>query len=120
MNAEAIETLYPETLFAIEEPLTIVIDQPWNQLEPAEIELLSKILSSIKQGLNSVKIICNPLMPIGQLNSKKTILFGAKVIPAIIHYELTEYEGKSIIQADGLKFLDDAKKKSLWVALKKL
>ena len=51
-----------------------------------------------------------------ELGSQKVLLFGtqAQVNP----YEHVQAQGFSIIRADELGALDDAKKKSLWLALK--
>ena len=56
MNSVLFESLYPEGLFAISLPPTIVLDQHWKTLTAAEKALLEKILGAIKQSLNSVTI----------------------------------------------------------------
>ncbi len=121
MNKELIDSTYGETLYTIQEPLLVVLDRPWAELKSEEIDLLSKILTSIKQSLSSVKIIQQKEFDSTLLTSSaKVILFGAKVNPEVAPYILSNINSVNLIQADALDKLDDIKKKNLWTALRQM
>ena len=121
MNNELIHSIYTESLYSIEEPLLVVLDKPWSDLTVTQIELLSKILTSIKQSLGSVKIVYQKEFDSSSITSSaKVILFGTKVKPEVTPYTISNINKMMLIQADALDQLDDAKKKSLWTALRQM
>jgi hypothetical protein len=47
------------------------------------------------------------------------ISFGSQLSPTIEPFQCEQVGGVQVIQSDALETLDDTKKKSLWLALKK-
>ncbi len=120
MNQALRESIFLDSIYKIEEPLSIILHKPWNTISEDEKTLLAKILSSIKQSLQSVTIIHSEIFYADELVNSTVILFGSKASPAITPYTLTKLGSNQFIQADGLGELDDVKKKTLWAALKQL
>ena len=56
---------------------------------------------------------------IASFNAEKVLAFGPAVESSIPLYEATRVDGIDIIATHPLSQLDDARKKSLWLALKK-
>jgi DNA polymerase III psi subunit len=122
MSSILLETLYPEGLFAIALPPTIILGQPWEAFTSAEKTLLEKILTAIKQSLNSVTIQHQDSLDLSvwAVKPKHVIYFG-KPVKGIPLYETFEANGVSIVASESLKDLsinEDSRKK-LWQALKK-
>ncbi|HEV8515068.1 MAG TPA: hypothetical protein VGQ59_17425 [Cyclobacteriaceae bacterium] len=122
MNSVVFESLYPEGLFAIALPPTIILDQPWEAITSVEKTLLEKILAALKQSLNSVTIRHqNSLdLSVWAMKPKHVIYFG-KPVKGIPLYEVVEANEVSIVASESLKDLsgnDDSRKK-LWQALKR-
>jgi hypothetical protein len=121
MNTEIEDATYCEELYQITELLTIAIHKPWNEINADETALLSKILTSVKQSLNSVRIVhCQKYNTTWLNPHSKVVSFGVPVPMEIQLYEFTRINGASIILADPLGELDDAKKKNLWSALRQM
>jgi hypothetical protein len=120
MNQALRESIFLDSIYKIEEPLGIILHKPWNTISEDEKTLLAKILSSIKQSLQSVTIIHSEIFYTDELVNSTVILFGSKASPAITPYTLIKLGSNQLIQADGLGELDDVKKKTLWAALKQL
>ncbi len=81
--------------------------------------LLAKILGSVKVNLASARIIHRDQVSSKELQdfaAPRILLFGTQA--DVNAYEHVQAQGFSVIKADELGALDDAKKKSLWVALK--
>jgi hypothetical protein len=115
------EAIYNEELYQISPPLVVILNKEWKAITSDEQVLLGKILASVKQSLNSVRIICaETIAPSGFQAGSKIISFGVAFTPDIKSYELTESNDSHFIKADALLSLDDAKKKSLWGEMKKL
>jgi|SRR6185369_16601759 len=122
MNSVLFESLYPEGLFAISLPPTIVLDQHWKTLTAAEKALLEKILGAIKQSLNSVTILHQDSLDLSAWAVKpKHVIYFGNPVKGIQHYEMVEANGVCIVTSESLKNLsgnEDSRKK-LWQALKK-
>jgi hypothetical protein len=119
VSASPLSHLFNEELYTIPPTVTIIVSQPWESISEDQKTLLSKILGSVKISLASSRIVHRLSMTdseLKELGSQKVLLFGtqAQVAP----YEHVQAQGFSIIRADELGALDDAKKKSLWLALK--
>jgi hypothetical protein len=120
MNQALQESIFLDSIYKIEEPLSVILHKPWNTISEDERTLLAKILSSIKQSLQSVTIIHSEIFYVDEQINSTVILFGSKASPAITPYSLVKFGSNQLIQADGLAELNDAKKKTLWAALKQL
>lgn len=123
MNRTVFETLFEEEVYKAQPYKLIVLNKHWDELGSEEITLLSKILSSVKLNLDSVRIITqNVVTPreLLQLNVSHAILFGSHTEPITPFYEPTSLKNIPVLQADSLDKLDDSKKKNLWLALKKM
>jgi hypothetical protein len=117
------EYLFQEEIYQIPIPLMVVVSTPWHKILEEEKALLNKILGSVKVNTESVAIQYQPsvsLEKLQRLNPGKVLLFGCAVEPEIPPYENTVVSGISVIKADDLQQLDDARKKSLWLALKQM
>ncbi|HEY0653392.1 MAG TPA: hypothetical protein VGD65_09700, partial [Chryseosolibacter sp.] len=106
-------------LYAIPASVTILINKPWESISEEHKTLLGKILGSVKTSLASTRIVNRASITMDELTalgSRKILLFGTQA--QLNSYEHIQAQGFSIIRADELEGLDDAKKKSLWLALK--
>jgi hypothetical protein len=119
--SSALTYLYPEDLYQIPATkLVVTVSRPWEKYTSEERALLAKILGSVKLDLASVKIIESRSLSMSDLTAHKAarfLVFGADLSEAK-PYENLVAQGFSVIKADDLSALDDAKKKSLWLALK--
>ena len=121
MSASSLPHLYNEDLYTIPPVVTIVINKPWESISEDQKTLLSKILGSVKISLASARIVYRQSASLDELKAiggQKILLFGTQA--PINTYEHTQAQGFSIIRDDELEALDDAKKKSLWLALKNM
>lgn len=117
------ENLYQEELYALSPKVLIVLSTDWVNVLEADQLLLGKILGSVKRSLASVQIINRKELDVSDIftfNPSHIIAFGSKVKGLSRTYELLSIQEIPIILADDLQKLDDAKKKSLWGALKQM
>ena len=122
MSASPLVHLFSEDIYSIPQPVVIVVARPWEDYASEERSLLGKILGSVKLDLASVRIIHREKIThseIAELASQKVLVFGAES-PDIKPYESQQAQGFTVIKADDLSALDDAKKKSLWLALRNM
>ena len=122
MNSFLFESLYPEGLFAIALPPTVILDQPWEAITSAEKTLLEKILTALKQSLNSVTIHHQDSLDLSVWATKpRHVIYFGKPVKGVPVYEVVEANVVSIVASESLNALsvnDDSRKK-LWQALKK-
>ena len=100
-----------------------MVSKPWNDVTEDERTVLSKMLVAVKQSLASVQVVSAKevvLSELGPFNPSKVLVFGATLKGQSKLYESISVEGIPTIIADPLEKLDDAKKKSLWAALKQM
>jgi hypothetical protein len=119
----AYEFLYQEELYQPTDSVAIVINEPWETLREEDKTLLGKILSSVKVSLESVRIIHashTDLKSLQVYNASKVVAFGASIQESTALYTCHKSGTVSFIASESLAALDDAKKKSLWGALKQL
>lgn len=119
MSAAPLTHLFNEELYTIPPIVTIIINKPWESISEEHRTLLSKIMGAVKVGLASTRIIQRQSISMDELHAigtQKILLFGTQA--PINPYEHVQAQGFSIIRADELEGLDDAKKKSLWLSLK--
>ena len=122
VNPILFDSLFPEGLFAISPSPIIILDQPWETITASEKILLEKILTAIKQTLNTVSIKYQASLDLSAWAQKpsQVIYFGMPV-KGIPLYETITPNGVRMIASENLKDLssnEDARKK-LWQALKK-
>jgi len=122
VNPILFDSLFPEGLFAISPSPIIILDQPWETITASEKILLEKILTAIKQTLNTVSIKYQDSLDLSAWAEKpsQVIYFGMPV-KGIPLYETITPNGVRMIASGNLKDLssnEDARKK-LWQALKK-
>jgi hypothetical protein len=123
MEQEVFETTYQEEIFQIKPKPVVVINVGWEKLGEKERELLTKIISALKISLDSITIASHPKLEITSFAGKtnKLIYFG-DLPSGISRYELLESGDLSFICSESLTQLldNEASRKQLWVALKKL
>lgn len=117
------ETTYPEEIYAVAPPTTIVIATNWKLLPENEVELLSKIVGSVKLSLAAVRIVEAQQLDLSTWAEKPTKLIGFGIsMPGVNTYEVITTPQTQLLLADSLSILlnsDDLKKK-LWMGLKQL
>jgi len=122
MNA-AEKTIYTEELYSIQQLPTVLLTKPWLEVNDAEKEQLSKILSALRLPMERVTIKFQPAFDLSGWNEKpeKLIYFGA--LPAgITYYEVIDVNGVSLVASESLAALlaNEAARKRLWGALRQL
>ena len=113
--------LYQEEMYVIKNRVLVLLDDSWESLTAAEKTLLSKILGAVNLSLDGVQVVSfptEPLKSIQPLSPKWVIQFTGEKTDSLPFYEVTTQQGYSIIKSHRLSDLDDARKKSLWKALK--
>jgi len=122
-QSNALESLYQEELYILPAPLLIVLSKPWANLTPEEITTLTKMLNAVRLNLASVQIIVRTDFSVEELSAyspKHILAFGSALQSSSVVYENLSIGDTSIIISESLDKLDDTKKKSLWLALKKM
>lgn len=117
------ESLYTEELYKTPSKVIVVFSKPWAEVTEEERTVLSKMLVAVKLSLASVQIVVKKEFALEDLSAfdpSKVLAFGASIKGSSKLYENFTVNGVSIISAEGLEKLDDAKKKSLWLALKQM
>lgn len=119
--ASILESLYQEEVYRIPSRVLIILSGAWEDLQEEDRTVLTKMLAAVKLSLASVQIITKKEFAISDLASfapSKVLAFGARLQPASSLYEKLVIDGVPVILAEDLRSLDDAKKKSLWGALR--
>jgi hypothetical protein len=117
---EIFESTYPEELYLIRQRVTVVIPVPWSEVKEAEKILLSKILSAVKQSLESVVVKQQPQLDLSVWTEKPERVLCFSPAEGLPKFEVLPAHGTSVIVSLPLPELltnDDAKKK-LWAGLK--
>ena len=116
------DTLFSEGLFLVSPSPTVILDQPWAHITPAEKTLLEKILTAIKQSLDTVSIRYQDSLDLSTWNQKpQRVIYFGKPVKGVPLYETVEANGVTIVASENLSHLsthEEARKK-LWSALKK-
>lgn len=118
-----LEDLYHEDIYMLRPKVLVILSRNWNEISTEDQSLLEKILGSVKLSLAAVQIITLQVFDLPDLvayKPKQIITFGTVLKRIPTQYELLVLDGISIIQADPLDQLNEAKKKSLWSALKQM
>lgn len=115
--------IYTEELYKPSQRIVVVVSKAWSDVSEDERNVLSKMLVAVKQSLAAVQVVNSreiTLADLATFNPSKVLAFGATLEGQSKLYELITIDGVAAIVADSLEKLDDAKKKSLWVALKQM
>jgi len=122
-ETSTLENLFQEELYALSPKVLVILATDWSSLPESDQLLLAKILGSVKRSLASVQIITRREFEVSDVviyNPSHIIAFGSIVKNMSKTYELHYIQEIPAILADDLQKLDDAKKKSLWGALKQM
>ena len=118
-----LDSLYTEELYKTTSRVIVVISKPWNEVSEDDRTVLSKMLVAVKLSLASIQIVTRKEFSITDLsafNPSRVLAFGSLVKSPAKMYEHFTIDGVSLITAEPLEKLDDAKKKALWLALKQM
>ena len=122
-QSNALENLYPEELYVLPSPLLIIVSKPWATLTTEELTTLTRILNAVKLNLASVQVIVRVDFSVDELSAyspTRILAFGSTLRSSSTLYDNLSFGNTSVIISESLDKLDDAKKKSLWGALKKM
>jgi hypothetical protein len=123
MGTNVFENLYQEELYLLPERTLVLLDRQWHELTDEQTVLLTKILGSVKLTPALVQIFTTGNTSIEQLaafNPARIISFGPTIGGISGLYQFAQVNGVPVICADALDRLDDARKKSLWTALRQM
>jgi hypothetical protein len=121
VSSAPVSHLFTEEVYTIPPVILVITSRPWENLSEDERSLLAKIIGSVKVSMSSVRVIyrqATTLQELETFNSQRILIFGVSV--PIAPYQLVQAQSFTVINADDLAKLDDAKKKSLWLALKSM
>ena len=122
-QSNALENLYPEELYVLPSPLLIIVSKPWATLTTEELTTLTRMLNAVKLNLASVQVIVRVDFSVDELSAyspTRILAFGSTLRSSSTLYDNLSFGNTSVIISESLDKLDDAKKKSLWGALKKM
>ncbi len=115
--------VYPEAIYSVLPPVTIVIGIPWSEIKEDQRQLLSKILQAVRLTLESVKIICQPSFDLSLFSEKPQRMIAFIAPPkGLALYEVIAAGEASVVFSDALATLntDEAAKRKFWNTLKGL
>jgi DNA polymerase III psi subunit len=121
MSSTLASHMFQEELYDVPTPVLIVLSRPWSTYTEADHALLNKILGSVKIDTASVRVLTQKIFSIADLPSSqaaKVLVFGSET--DIAPYQPVQAQAFTVVKADDLTQLDDARKKSLWGALKQM
>ena len=122
-QSNALENLYQEELYILPSPLLIIVSKPWATLTAEELTTLTRMLNAVKLNLASVQVIVRTDFSVEELSAyspTRILAFGSTLRSSSTLYDNLSFGNTSVIISESLDKLDDAKKKSLWGALKKM
>lgn len=114
------ETTFPEELYLLHPKVTVIVPVPWTEVKDEERILLSKILSAVKQSLDSVVVIHQPKLDLSVFAEKPKKVLCFSPAEGLPKFEVLPAQDTSVIVSLPLTELltnDDAKKK-LWAGLR--
>jgi hypothetical protein len=118
-----LENLYTEDLYQVPSKVVVVVPKPWSEITEDERMVLSKMLVAVKLSMAHVHIVSRAQFSLEDFNAfppQKILAFGSAFHASSKLYEHLTVNGTSVILADALGQLDDARKKSLWQALRQM
>lgn len=144
MTNSLLKNLYPEELYKMPVPTIFVMDKSWDDLTAAEQLTLAKLIKALKlnpdiekslkasQDEDAMIVALTPslvqmvVMPnlkaedIAAWAPARVVILGSHFQSSSKQYEPITFEHNTFVVADSISKLDDARKKSLWLALKKM
>lgn len=121
MEPIVFETLMTEEIYAIPTSTLVLLGQPWKSYSEAALELLTKILVSIRESPASVRVVHMKDLDLTLLpyTPERVMGFGVAA-KGMTTYELIETPATKMVLAEDLESLinNDGAKKKLWMALK--
>ena len=122
INPILFDTLFTEGLFIVSPSPTVILDRAWEHITPAERTLLEKILTAIRQSLDTVSIRYQDSLDLSTwIQKPQHVVYFGKPVKGVPLYETVEADGVTIVASENLSHLsthEEARKK-LWSALKK-
>jgi hypothetical protein len=118
-----LQNLFQEEIYKIDPKLLVVIDKEWSEISTDECVLLEKILKALKLTLASVQILTRPEFLPNDFRAfapANVIAFGSKLKNSEKMYEGIQIDGTTVVVADALDHLDEAKKRNLWLTLRQV
>lgn len=122
-NTEVIQHIVTEEIYSIRGKVIVLLPVPWSEVNPAEIELLSKILSAVNLKIDEVQLVASKKVDLNSLllfSPTAILSFGSEIKQVNKAYDILDWNGVSVIKADSLSSLEDGKKKILWNALRQM
>ncbi|RAV98112.1 hypothetical protein [Pseudochryseolinea flava] len=117
------QNLYQEDLYNIPGRVVVVLPGAWEKVSESDRTVLVKMIHAVRINFASVTVIERTSLAAGDLaalSPEKVLVFGVPVTPSPALYQLSTLDNIPLIAADKLENLDDAKKKTLWGALKQM
>jgi hypothetical protein len=121
--SQAAQYLFQEEVYNIPLGILVIVPKPWHTILEEEKALLAKILGSVRISVGSVTIMTQRDVSMEALQvykPAKVLIFGSSVNADVKPYDHVVLNGVSVINAHDLSELDDARKKSLWLALRQM
>lgn len=123
MSYGLFDTTYPEEIYAVAPPLTVILDKPWSELPPESRDALTKLLAAVHHSPESVRMICQdhvdlsdwaepPARLVAFVPPKKGIPLNEKII--------TPTTGMVITEPLPVLLTNEETKRKFWLAFKSL
>lgn len=122
-NTILAQHLFQEDLYLLPSRVIVVLSQPWEAVNENDRLVLTKMLNAVRLNPATVQIIQKSEFDVQDLQPlapSKVLVFGARIKQSPKLYEFVTINGIPLIVAESLELLDDAKKKTLWGALKQM
>lgn len=108
-----------EEVYRVAEPITFLIEKPWDNLEPESKLLLQNLCAAVKSKPGP-KIVFKPLLKENLLEGlpKKLVSFGHPLEPLEVH-KVSDWNGKKLVRSLSPENLANhpENKKALWAAI---
>lgn len=122
-QSSVLENLFTEELYKVPSKVVVVVPKPWKEITEDERAVLSKMLVAVKLSMAHVHVVTRTQFTLEDFQAfppQRVLAFGSSFNASSKLYENLSINGTSVILADALGQLDDAKKKSLWQALRQM
>lgn len=123
MTSALLDHLYQEELYQVSVPAIFIMDQSWDELAEADQLTLTKMIGALKLNPASVQMLTLSNLKAEDLYAlapARIVVLGTNFQSSSKQYEPVVFGGNTFVVADSITKLDDARKKSLWLALKKM
>lgn len=111
-NQEILLQTFTEEIYKIPDRVLIFIPVEWSALEPSQIDLLSKILGSVKHSLDTVQLLTKieiNLDEFVELSPRVILAFGVDIKQVPDYYKVEQYNGVPVLKAHALGSFDEEK-----------